>query len=183
MNRILCPECGNAQLDAITVPNKQVRFEGVTLQVPNAEVLRCPACGDESYSAAELRRWQHLKQERLAQRPQIPSATDVSNLRERLGLSVSDFASLLDVTRQTVYTWENDCKTPSKLGPASLIIKLLATSDECDSDVFRQLVRFAHERGQLAKVELPNARDEYMTNDRISALRTCPSSGMFFSTC
>lgn len=45
---------------------------------------------------------------------------NVRVLRQRMGLSVTDFAALLHVTRQTIHAWEKNPPPPS---PALLLLQ------------------------------------------------------------
>jgi DNA-binding transcriptional regulator YiaG len=45
---------------------------------------------------------------------------DVRKIRERMGLSITDFAKQLHVTRQTVHAWE---KKPPEPSPALLLLE------------------------------------------------------------
>ncbi len=153
MANITCPNCSKAKMESIVVPDLEKKFEGVTIRVKDARISRCPNCKKESYSARELQRWKEIKRSLIESAGQIPSPEDVKRIRTALGLSVSDFAILLGVTRQTVHAWEKPGTPPMSFGPSALLILLLdAEAKRGVSDVFSQLVAYAHGRGQLEKI-------------------------------
>jgi len=43
------------------------------------------------------------------------TAKDISSARERMGLSVPELASILGVTRQALWAWENGKKIPQSI--------------------------------------------------------------------
>ena len=150
MARIKCPACGKAVLQPIVEPKLEKLFEGVKIVVNDARLSRCPACGEETYSARELQRWRGIKERFLASRGQTPTGADIEQVRERHGLSVANFASLLGVTRQTVHAWERASDAGMKFGPAALLILLLTAEVNGNvRNVFARLLSFAKRRGQL----------------------------------
>ena len=156
-----CPACGKGRMETQIVPNLETQFEGITIQIKDAEISKCTHCGEQSYGAQELQRWKEIKLAKLAKLNQIPSADVVKRVREHRGLSVSDFASLLGVTRQTVHSWERTEGGGMRFGPAALIVCLLDNEAQDNADhVFSCLVRFARERRQLLRGSVPprNAR-------------------------
>ncbi len=53
---------------------------------------------------------------------------DVKAMRERVGLSQSEFARLLRVSVRTLQNWEQDRRHPT--GPALALLKIVATAPE-----------------------------------------------------
>lgn len=148
-----CPQCGESTLESVVVPDLQTRFEGVLIKVPDAKISRCSNCGKESYSARELKRWREIKNDLLESLHQLPTGGDIKRIRGGFDLSVSEFADLICVTRQTVHLWERNEDAQMKFGPAAILIHLLDTELKGDIDqVFAQLLSFAQQRGQLEDV-------------------------------
>ena len=56
------------------------------------------------------------------------ATTNVKGLRERIGLSQSEFASLMHVSIKTLQNWEQRRCTPT--GPAAALLKIVATAPE-----------------------------------------------------
>jgi DNA-binding transcriptional regulator YiaG len=137
-----------------TIPHLQTEFEGVPIEVADARVAECSACGERAYSAGEVRRWKQAKLAALVQRKTIPTGADVKRVREAHGLSVADFAQLLAVTRQTVHAWERAVEEPIRSGPAAILVLLLAEEMALNAThVFRKLVAVAARRGQAISIE------------------------------
>lgn len=149
MPNITCPTCGDAKMETKEIRQFETEFEGITIHVPNARVSECPSCGEKLYSAKELNRWKEIKQATLAKSGALPNGNDVKEVREHLGLTASQFADLVAVTRQTVHSWERESDQPMKLGPAALIVKLLKQA-QCGQavNVAADLVELATMRGK-----------------------------------
>jgi DNA-binding XRE family transcriptional regulator len=87
---------------------------------------------------------------------QIPSAEDVKRIRERLQVSVSQFASLVGVTRQTVHSWERTDRGGMTFGPAAILARLLDQDrSEHADEVYSELLALAKNRGELENVVPP----------------------------
>ena len=121
-----CPYCGIGRMVVEVVHEHRTKLGGVPVRIKDARIAKCNHCGETSVSAKELERWQRLQQEQLRESRQVPSPAEVKRTREGLGFSVADFAALLGVTRQTVYAWERLDTGGMQLGPAALVVKLLA---------------------------------------------------------
>jgi DNA-binding transcriptional regulator YiaG len=131
------------------IPNYKTKMGGIPIEVPNAEISRCSNCGETSVSAKELKRWELIQKEQLRSTGQIPSPEEVTEIRTLLGLSISDFAKLLGVTRQTIHAWERPELAALQLGPAALLLKLLIDEKAGKTKgVFDYLLKQAAARGQ-----------------------------------
>ncbi len=58
-----------------------------------------------------------------SRRFQVPS-TDVKAVREKIGLSQNEFASLMRVSVKTLQNWEQHRRTPS--GPAAALLRIVS---------------------------------------------------------
>lgn len=161
MATITCPACGKAKLEIKELHELKTEFEGVSITVPNAEFSECPACGENTYTAKELKRWAEIKQATLAETGALPNGNDVKEIRERMGLSVAQFADLIAVTRQTVHSWERALDQPMKLGPATLILNLLK-QEQCgqSANIASCLTKLATMRGKSIDFEPLNTSRE-----------------------
>ena len=156
-----CPTGGKAALETIVEPTRERLFEGVSIVIEDARISRCPECGEETYSAGELKRWRSIKEELLVSRGQLPRGTDVQQVRIRHKLSVANLASLLGVTRQTVHGWERTEDAPMRFGPASILILLLIQElNGTIGRVFGTLLSFAKKRGQLTSFDEPSSQTD-----------------------
>ncbi|PSW16728.1 hypothetical protein C9J01_06970 [Photobacterium rosenbergii] len=73
-------------------------------------------------------------------------STEIRNLRNTLQLSVVEFAELLSVSKDTVYSWELGRRVP--MGLIKKVMKLIAQ----DQDVFQKFVHMTEvEREQQRK--------------------------------
>lgn len=180
MQGIRCPMCRQAELLEEVSETRDVEFEGVSLVVQDLHTLRCPDCGETSFAAGELRRLKRLKNEYLERQNQVPKPSEVRAVRTALDLSVSQFAALLGVTRQAVYSWEDDRGIGIKFGPSAILISLLCS--EASASVFSTLLAMAHSRGQLNEIAKPSPQNANPQEVRkgVPRLRTIPQGGNFF---
>lgn len=121
---------------------------GVPVEVTDAKISKCNSCGETSVNAKELKRWDRLRSE-----GNVPTPAEVKRIRESQDLSVSDFARLVGVTRQTIYAWEREDVAALQLSPASLLVGLMA--DELNGNingVIQHLVDKAATRGQEIQI-------------------------------
>jgi putative transcriptional regulator len=62
----------------------------------------------------------------LASRRFEAQPTDVRRVRERIGLSQSEFARLMRVSVKTLQNWEQQRRTPT--GPAAALLKIVSSA-------------------------------------------------------
>ncbi|WP_222939878.1 DNA-binding transcriptional regulator [Photobacterium sp. BZF1] len=60
--------------------------------------------------------------------------TEIRNLRNRLQLSVAEFAGILSVSKDTLYSWELGRRVP--MGLTKKVLKLIAE----DQDIYKKFV-------------------------------------------
>jgi len=148
MQATKCPACGNQTLARRIVSNYKTKLGGLPVHVEHAEISECSSCGETVVNAEEVKRWQKLQQDQLRSTGQIPSSTDVKKIRKHFGFSVSDFAALFGITRQTIHAWERPELGALQLGPASLLLGLLQEEMLGNvQGVLAYLLEKAHARG------------------------------------
>jgi len=103
-----CQECHKGTVRETRVKGYQTRFDRVPFTVPEAIIGICDKCGAEHHNAGEYKHWRALFEAESQKSGRLLSAREIGALRERLGLSKSDFAALLGTTRQSVYWWERE---------------------------------------------------------------------------
>jgi len=147
MSERKCPNCGQGKVFSQTFRNFPTKVSGSPFVVPDATIGVCNHCGSKIFDQREVRRWKELFQERMHSEGQFLSPREILRIREALRLSISDFASLLGCTRQTVYNWEREDRNTPQLRMADLLIRLVA---ESLSKGRIDVVRFLRERtGQI----------------------------------
>jgi len=119
MTGFKCPCCGAGDMIVEVLADHVTKLGGIPVRVKDAQIARCNHCGETSVSAGELARWEQLQKAQMQDKLQVPSPREVKSVRESFGLTVSDFAALLGVTRQTVYAWERADTGGMQLGPLS----------------------------------------------------------------
>lgn len=144
-----CPYCGKGRIEKKSIKNYEAQIGGVAFIVPEAEVRECEACHRKVYNSKELARWKGILQKQLQEKGILIDPIQVQKLREKIDVSVADFAKLFGVTRQTVYAWEHEESGGVQLGPASLLLSLMVAdiNDETNG-VCDFLSAAAKDRGQ-----------------------------------
>jgi len=152
MKTTKCPSCGEADMVLEVIPRHETRLGGIPLVVPDASIARCPTCGETLVSATEMERWRDVQRQQLQEAGQVPSSGEVARIRGAFGFSVSDFAVVTGVTRQTVHAWERARGAGMPFGPASLLVGLLGRElARRVTGVCSALVEAATDRGQEVK--------------------------------
>jgi putative zinc finger/helix-turn-helix YgiT family protein len=125
-----CQECGQGTVVGELVPEYRTKIKGYPWTVRNARIGICDRCGAEHFDPNETLRWRNEFEEKQS----YLTPAEIRELRQRLGLSMEQFAILIGCTRQSLYNWERGDR-PS---PQSRM-----------ADIFMRLVRESHSRGQI----------------------------------
>ena len=107
--------------------NYRTKIKGVPFVVPEAYISVCDKCDERMYSPQEVDRWETLFQ---ASSPLNVSFDEITALRGQLGLTVTDFAHLIGVTRQSIASWEKEERKSSPTRTAALLMRLVKASME-----------------------------------------------------
>lgn len=143
-----CQECHEGTVRETTVKGYQTRFDRVPFTVPEAIIGICDKCGAEHHNAGEYKRWRALFEAESQKSGRLLSAREIGALRERLGLSKSDFAALLGTTRQSVYWWEReDRDRPQSLAYDNMLRLVKVSAERGSVDVVAYLAQRAAEAG------------------------------------
>jgi putative zinc finger/helix-turn-helix YgiT family protein len=125
MAKVKCPNCGKGEMRVESIQKFETKLRGIPFVVKDAKIAQCDTCGEQVYDAKEIKRWEEVLKKKLQAQDLLITPYEVKKLREAMGLSVADFASIFGVTRQTVYGWESEKTSGVQLGPASLLLGLL----------------------------------------------------------
>ena len=95
-----------------------------------------------------------LRGEAKASRTFAFPAPDVKGIREKLGLSQIQFATLLHISVRRLKTWEHGRRMPD--GPAKLLLQIAATHPEVITKIINPVVRDTIKRRgrRLAKAKM-----------------------------
>lgn len=155
--KLSCTNCNSGHFENLVLKNETILFEGIQLNLPSIKAKVCNSCSERAFGLKELRKLQKLKNEFVNKANALLSGVEITALRKKLGFSVSEFAELLGVTRQSVYGWEDESKD-SKISPATLLVSMLNDKMELRNQILYFLISKAHLRGQLSKHELPKLK-------------------------
>ena len=143
-----CQECHEGTVRETRMKGYETRFDRIPFTVPEATIGICDKCGAEHHNAGEYKRWRALFEAESQKSGRLLSAQDITALRERLGLSKSDFAALLGTTRQSVYWWERpDREKPQSLAYDNLLRVVKVSAERGSVDVVAYLAQRAAEAG------------------------------------
>lgn len=123
-----CPECGQGTIKPTRFQNYKTTIRGYPFVVDEAWIGVCDACGTKSCNAQETDRWTALFDQALEERSAHLSPTEITQLREALGLSKKDFAHLIGATGRSLYTWETPDRHTPPSRSADLIMKIVRAS-------------------------------------------------------
>ena len=128
------PNCG-AWLRRLKMENnefkklKQSIKEAVAISQGKLQPARRISYGPDELHAIREGRGQDVKAIRLkAKQADDTPPTDIKVLRQKLELSQSEFARLIQVNVRTLQNWEQGHRHPT--GPAAALLKIVASSPE-----------------------------------------------------
>jgi putative transcriptional regulator len=110
-----------------------------------AKIARTSQAEIEEQAASEKRRL-HISDHHLSPAWPVFRCPDIRQLRERLGLSQSEFAERYALSRRTLQQWEQERSCPDQ--PARILLKAI----EAQPEVMHQIIR------RLGKIRDPNRR-------------------------
>ena len=98
------------------------------VELHGVEVTHCPACGQEEIAIPRLGQLHRVLAEALVTQRRMLAPTEIRFLRKHIGLSTSDFAQRMGVTRETMSRWETGAQS---MGPgADRLLRLLVVTHE-----------------------------------------------------
>lgn len=105
-------------------------------------VARCKSCAEEEITIPRIGQLHRALANFLVHQPRLFSSEEIRFLRKHIGLSATDFAQRMGVTRETVSRWENG----TQMGASAdrLLRVLVATHEPSDNyaidDVLKDLL-------------------------------------------
>lgn len=116
-----CPTCG----EELVVSSEELPtvVNGERVMVKGVEHLRCPSCGEVVLRYEDARALQEQGIEAYRQQHDLLTAEEIRALRQQLGLTQAQLATLLQLGLNTVSRWESGRNVQS--GALDLLLKLL----------------------------------------------------------
>jgi len=143
-----CQECHKGTVRAETRKDYPVKIQRIPFVVPKATIGVCDNCGAEYFDGSELKRWRKVLEEQQERTGGLMSAAEIRELRERLGMNMSDFAALIGATRQSLYHWEKDDREAVQSRMVDLMLRLVREGVRAGSvDVVGVLHQAARDAG------------------------------------
>lgn len=121
----LCESCGKGQVQQTKVKNFEVKLFDCPFTIKTANIEVCDHCGEKSYDAKELHRWQNLYKKWEEKTNKHFSPSDIIRIRKRLRLTQSEFAKVIGVSRQSLINWEKEGSTATHTRSVEIILRLL----------------------------------------------------------
>jgi putative zinc finger/helix-turn-helix YgiT family protein len=134
---MICPNCGNPELTSRTGPYKydESGLPNVTLQ--GIKVLCCATCGEEMPVIPAISDLHRVLSLVLVNKPQKLSPAEFRFLRKYLGYSATDFARVIDASREHLSRWENGTKPISSFVDRLMRLMVVAAKRVDNYDVDR----------------------------------------------
>lgn len=132
-----CIECGSS-LEWSNEP-VEVEFRGECFTVDGVEHYVCTECGEIVFDAEMNKRYEDAVDEEYRRRNGLLSAQEIKKFRKSIGLSQSEFETLLGAGKTAVCRWET-----GRLVQSKTIDQLIRAYADCP-----RLVADAMERAEL----------------------------------
>ena len=137
-----CRECGGS----MTVEHDAVRRYDIgglhNVVLHGVQVARCESCAEEDITIPRIGQLHRALADFYVRQPRLFAGDEIRFLRKHMGLSTSDFAQRMGVTRETVSRWENG--TAMGTSADRLLRVLVATHEPSDSyeidDLLKELL-------------------------------------------
>lgn len=146
-----CEDCHEGTVRATEVEDYETAFEAMPFTVPKGVIGVCDACGAKYFSGRERMRWKKLFHQWQEERGDLMTAAGIRALRERLGMTKTDFARLIGATRQSLYYWEKDDRDTPQSRSIDLLLKLV--QEGCEQGQV-DVVEFLRDCAVAAGIEL-----------------------------
>ncbi|WP_164011192.1 type II TA system antitoxin MqsA family protein [Pyxidicoccus trucidator] len=122
-----CTQCGGSMTSRQETRRAYAGLEGVIVE--GVQVRHCPACGEEEISYSNVEQLHTQLALLLARKEAGLTAREIRFLRTYLGMSGTDLARRMGVTKETVSRWERTDK-PLAMGPmAERLLRLMAVRE------------------------------------------------------
>lgn len=122
-----CIACGSKMRQRIETVDYE--FAGVGVTLGGVRVLRCSKCGQREIGIPAIATLQKLMAQSIAKKRARLTPVEIRFLRKSLGLSSTDLARKMGVTKSTVSRWESK-NDPQEMGPQSeKLLRVLALTE------------------------------------------------------
>ena len=154
-----CTECGTA----MKTRKENYRYDECGLKyvtLVNAEVSRCPKCGNYEISIPQIEGLHRLIARVLIEKVTRFTGDEVRFLRKSLGWSGSYFAKHMGVTDETVSRWENDA---APIGPqADRLLRLMVAQGRLTTSYSTdRLVKINAKKATITRLELESRGEQW----------------------
>lgn len=123
-----CIQCGGSMTVRQETRRAYAGLDGVIVE--GVQVRHCPHCGEEEISYSNIEQLHAQLALQLAQKEAALTPKEIRFLRTYLGLSGTDLARRMGVTKETVSRWERVDK-PLPMGPmAERLLRLMSVREQ-----------------------------------------------------
>lgn len=127
-----CLLCGGVMTERTETRRSYAGLEDVILE--GVLVRHCPACGEEEIGYVNVEELHRQLALGLAAKAAALTPREIRFLRTYLGLSGTDLAKRMGVSKETVSRWERIDKPLAMGGPAERLLRLMVVRDRPISD-------------------------------------------------
>jgi putative zinc finger/helix-turn-helix YgiT family protein len=123
-----CMQCGGSMTSRQETRRSYAGLEGVIVE--GVQVRHCPDCGEEEINYSNVEQLHAQLALQLARKEAGLTPREIRFLRTYLGMSGTDLARRMGVTKETVSRWERVDK-PLAMGPmAERLLRLMAVREQ-----------------------------------------------------
>ena len=151
-----CPTCGAGTIQPKIIKNYKTQMFGAPFVIPEAYVGICdnPDCDERPVTGQEIERWRVLFDRYVEEQHLVLSPGEITQLRERLGLTKKDLAHLTGFSLRSIISWEKpDRKTPPSPAANRLFKALLASLENGPVDLIDLLLDEAKKVGHTIELQ------------------------------
>lgn len=163
-----CDECGvSLKVDSHAV--RRYTIGGLPhVELHGVEVTHCDKCGNEGIAIPRIGQLHKVLAEMFVTQPRMLAPAEIRFLRKHVGLSTSEFADMMGVSRETVSRWENDGH-PMRATADRLLRMIVITHEPTDNYAIDDLLRNLNDSPapkKLPSVPMCNAREGWIAGPR-----------------
>lgn len=160
-----CDECGGPVKTDNRAVIRYVIGGLPHVELHGVEVTRCERCGQEEIAIPRIGQLHEVLANTFVRQSRMLAPTEVRFLRKHIGLSTSEFAEMMGVSRETVSRWETGAKRMGAV--ADRLLRLLVHAHEPTEDYqVEDLLRSLNDNPaprKLSPVPMENVRDKGWT--------------------
>jgi len=119
-----CPQ-GGTRMQSRIEGRYGAGIEGASITLLGVEAHRCPRCGEEAFGIKNMVRLNRRIAQELVSKTARLSPAEIRLLRLHLGLTVTELAARMGVSRSAASRWESATKPLALRAPPEQLLRLM----------------------------------------------------------